>query len=128
MMNALRGDYAATLAAVPYTFDTTLGTIAQIELACGDRSITEVIGGVVNGRRAADQIALLAAALGAAGVADAQSVAKHASVPEAEAFVLALMAALGFRLTPRSADEGVDQGPLDGSNAGDAGASSRSAA
>ncbi|MCW6510986.1 GTA-gp10 family protein [Lichenifustis flavocetrariae] len=127
--NPLRGEFSATIGGVPSAFDTTLGTIARIEEACGGRSILDVVNGVVIGRRAADQMTLLSAALQATGQppAEAEAIAARATVPEAEAFILALMGALGFKLTPRAGEAG-EQGPLDGSSAGDAGASSPSAA
>jgi hypothetical protein len=125
--NPLRGEFSATIAGEPAAFDTTLGTIARIEEACGGRSVLEIVNGVVVGRRAADQMALLAAALQAAGRTprDAEAAARRATVPEAEAFILALMGALGFKLTPQA---GEAESPLDESSAGAAGASSRSAA
>jgi hypothetical protein len=125
----LRGEFTATVGGVPTAFDTTLGTIARIEESCGGRSVLEIVNAVVVGRRAADQIALLAAALQASGQpqTEAEAIARRATVPEAEAFVLALMGALGFKLTPRAA-EGGEQGPLDGSSGGGAGASSPLAA
>ncbi len=58
-LDTLRGAYAATLSGERQVFDTTLGTIARIEEACGGRSVMEVVTGVVTGRRAADQMALL---------------------------------------------------------------------
>jgi hypothetical protein len=125
--NALRGEFTATLAGEPIRFDTTLATVARIEEACGGRSVLEVVNAVVVGRRAADQIALLSAALGAAGCPEAEAVAARTTVPEAEAFVLALMGALGFRLTPRT-EAGEVADPLAGPSAGADGALSRSAA
>lgn len=127
MTNSLRGEFAATIAGERIAFDTTLGTVARIEASCGDRSIMAVIGGVVTGRRAGDHIALLAAALAASGHSDPQAGAAATTVSEAEAFILALMGALGFTLVPR-AGEGAAADPLDGSSAGVAGAPSRSAA
>ncbi len=126
MTSSLRGEYIATLGGASFAFDTTLGTIARIEEACGGRSIMDIVGEVVIGRRAADQMALLAAALHAAGHAEAA--AARATVAEAEAFILALMGALGFRLAPRGEAAAPDQSPLAGSNDGDDGANSRSAA
>lgn len=131
MTNSLRGEYKAVIGGVPFAFDTTLGTIARIEEACGGRSILQIISGVVTERRAADQIALLAAALHASGkdAAEAGAAAARATVPEAEAFVLALMGALGFKLTSRAGEDGAgDRDPLDGASAGDGGGSSPSAA
>jgi hypothetical protein len=127
--NTLRGEFAATLDGETIRFDTTLATVARIEEACGSRSILEVVNGVVIGRRAADQIALLSAALQATGrsAPDAEAAAARATVPEAEAFVLALMGALGFKLTPR-AEGGEAPDPLAVSSAGAVGAPSRSAA
>lgn len=131
MTSSLRGEYKATIGGASFAFDTRLGTIARIEDACGGRSILQVISGVVTERRAAEQITLIAAALQAAGksAAEAGSVAAHATVPEAEAFVLALMGALGFKLAARAGEGGAGgQDPLDGSSAGDDGGSSLSAA
>ena len=127
MTNSLRGEYSATIAGMPLRFDTTLGTMAQVEEACGGRSILELLGNVVGGRRAVDQMTLLAAALKAGGHQEAA--AARATVAEAEGFVLALMGALGFRVAPRD-EEGApeEQGPLPGSSAGDAGVNSPSAA
>lgn len=127
MTNSLRGEYSATIAGTPHAFDTTLGSIARIEEICGGRSILELLGEVVGARRAADQMALLGAALKASGHAEAT--AARATVAEAEGFVLALMGALGFRLTPKD-QEGApaEQGPLPGSSDGGAGGSSHSAA
>ena len=125
-INSLRGEYTSTLAGERFTFDTTLGTIACIEEACGGRSITDVLATVVGGRRAADQLALLGAALKAGGHDEAA--AAHATLPEAEAFILALMGALGFRLAPREEGEAAAQNPLAESDDGGTGASSRSAA
>jgi hypothetical protein len=127
--NALRGEFIASLGGDPIAFDTTLGTIARLEDACGGRSVLEVVNGVVVSRRAADQIALLTATLLAAGrpTAEAERMARLATVPEAEAFILALMGALGFKLTPQAAAAG-ESDPLDGAPAGSDGAPSRSAA
>lgn len=125
----LRGEFTAPIGGKTYSFGTTLGAIAQIEANCGDRSIMEIVGSVVSGRRAAEQLALIAAALKVTGVTDAETVAATADVPEAEGFTLALMGALGFRLTPRGGEgSSADAPPLPASNAGGAGASSRSAA
>jgi hypothetical protein len=127
--NTLRGEFAATLGGEVLRFDTTLATVARIEELCGGKTILEAVNGVVIGRRAADQIALLAAALQAMGrsAPEAGAMAARATVPEAEAFILALMGALGFKLTPRGeAGEGAD--PLAGMSAGDDGGASRSAA
>ena len=126
MTNSVRGDYTAMLGGIPFTFDTTLGTVARIEEACGGRSIMELVGNVVSGRRAADQMALLAAALRASG--HAEPAAARATVAEAEAFILGLMQALGFRLAPTNGEGATQDGPLAGSNAGGDGANSPSAA
>ena len=127
MTNSLRGEYSTVIDGAPHAFDTTLGTIARIEEACDGRSILDLLGGVVGARRAADQMALLAAALKANGHTEAA--AARATVAEAEGFVLALMGALGFRLTPKDGEGAPEgQGPLPGSSAGDAGASSPSVA
>lgn len=125
----LRGTFTASLGGCQASFDTTLGTIARIEEGCGSRSIMEIVNGVVLGRRATDQMALLAAALQATGKSadEAGAAAARATVPEAEVFILALMGALGFKLTAR-AEEAEGSGPLDESSAGAAGASSPSAA
>lgn len=131
MTNSLRGEYKATIGGAVFAFDTTLGTIARIEEACGRRSILQVISGVVTERRAADQIALLTGALHAAGKGEAEAgaAAARATVPEAEAFVLALMGALGFKLAARAGEGGAgDKDPLDEPSAGDDGGSSPSAA
>ena len=127
--NSLRGEFAATLAGDLYRFDTSLGTIAQIEEACGGRAIVTIVNDVVIARRAADQAALIAAALATRGcpAEDAIRLAARTTVPEAEAFILALMGALGFALQPREGRSG-EPIPLDGSSAGAAGAPSRSGA
>ena len=128
-INALCGEFTATLAGVPHRFNTTLGTIATLEALCGGRSVMEIVGTVVSGRRATDQLALIAAALQAEGVADAATIAAAVDVPEAEAFTLGLMEALGFRLVPRGGEASpAEPGPLAGSTDGDAGASSPSGA
>ena len=125
--NLLRGEFSATFSGNPARFDTTLGTVARIEELCGGRSILEVVNAVVTGRRAVDQMTLLAGALKAIGraPAEAEAIAARATVPEAEAFILALMGALGFTLTPAPAEE---RDPLDGSPGGDGGGNSPLAA
>ena len=127
MINTLRGEFEATLGGERVAFDTTLGTIAKIEDRCGDLPIVEIINKVVFGRRARDQMTLLAAAITATGRSDgdADALAARASVSEAESFILALMGALGFEVAPRR-EESVDR-PLDGASSGVAGASSPSA-
>lgn len=124
--NSLRGEFTVPIGGTPAGFDTTLGTVARIEELCGG-AILEVVNRVVTGRRAADQMALLSGALKAGGrsAEEAEALAERATVPEAEAFILALMGALGFALTPEP-QEGRD--PLDGSPAGDGGGNSPSAA
>ena len=127
--NPLRGEFATSLAGEPYQFDTSLGTIAQIEEACGGRAIVAIINDVVIGRRAADQAALIAAMLTTRGcpAEDATRLAARATVPEA--FILALMGALGFALQPRNGEgRSGEPTPLDGSSAGAVGAPSLSAA
>ena len=123
--NILRGEFTATLGGSPVRFDTRLGTVALIEEHCGGRAILEVVNTVVTGRRAAEQMALIAGALGAVGHTEAEALAARTTVPEAEAFILALMGALGFELTPHAAEE---RDPLDGAPAGAAGGNSPSAA
>ena len=110
-------------------FDTRLSTVAAIEQACGDRAVVEVLNRVIAGRRARDQIPLIAAALAAAdpAQADPESVAASATVSEAEAFVLALVFALGLTVAGERR-EGNGDGPLDRTSDGADGASSRSAA
>ena len=102
--NRLRGEFAATFGDEALTFDTSLGTIALIEERCGGVSIVESINKAVFGRRAADQMALIAGALAATGHGDADTRAAHSTVVEAEAFVLALMTALGFEVAPKRED------------------------
>ncbi len=127
-LNALRGEFAASIAGEPCRFDTRLATVAAIEEACGDRPIAEVLNGVILGRRAKDLMPLIEAALRAADPwrDDPALLAAQATVEEAEAFVLALILALGFTVGGRT--EGSDAPPLDGAPDGGAGASSRSAA
>lgn len=127
MINSLRGEFQAAIGGEPIRFDTTLGTIASIEDRCGDTGIVEIINKAVFGRRARDQIALLAAALAVKGCGgeEAEARAASASVAEAEAFILALMGALGFEVAPRRLEEAR---PLDGASVGRDGAGSRSAA
>ena len=126
MINMLRGEFTAVLAGETHAFDTTLATIAAIEEACEGRSIMEIVSGVVVGRRAADQIALLAAALRAAGRSptEATALARRTTVPEAEAYVLALMGALGFKVARSGEGEAAGQVPLDEAPAGASGGSS----
>lgn len=127
MINALRGEFEASLDGRPYGFDTKLGTIAAIEGRCGDAGIVEILNTAVFGRQTKDRIALLAAALSATGVADpeAERLAAAASMSEAEAFILALMGALGFDIAARRDEEAR---PLDGASDGGGGGSSPSAA
>ena len=128
-VNTLRGEFTTPIAGEPCRFDTRLATIAAIEEACGDRAVVEVLNGIVLGRRARDLIPLIAAALAAAEPwrADPQGQAAQASVEEAEAFVLALILALGFSIG-EGRREPPDARPLDGAPDGGAGANSRSAA
>ena len=105
-VNALRGEFAAVLAGERVAFDTTLQTVALIEERCGGVPIVQAIEKAVFGRRAADALALIAGALRAVGREDAEALAARTASVEAEAFVLALMAALGFELQRRLAGEG----------------------
>lgn len=105
-VNALRGEFTAVLAGERIAFDTTLQTIALIEERCGGVPIVQVIEKAVFGRRAADTLALIAGALAAVGREDAEALAAQTASVEAEAFMLALMAALGFELARRPAGEG----------------------
>ena len=105
-VNALRGEFAAVLAGERVAFDTTLQTVALIEERCGGVPIVSAIEKAVFGRRAADALALIAGALGAMGRHDAEALAGRTAAVEAEAFVLALMAALGFAVARREAGEG----------------------
>ena len=123
--NRLRGEFSAVFDGHTIAFDTTLATVARIEDGCGGHTILEMVNRVVTGRRAADQMLLLTAALAAVGHAEAEALAAKATVPEAEAFLLALMGALGFTLTR---EPGAVSDPMDGSPAGDAGGNSPSAA
>lgn len=128
-INTLRGEFEATIAGELCRFDTRLSTIAALEAACGDRAIVEVLNGIIVGRRARDQIPLLAAALACAEPPHPQpdALAANANVGEAEAFVLALIFALGFTVGAGST-KGGDGAPLDGASTGGAGGSLRSAA
>ena len=125
MINALRGQFEVPIAGGLRCFDTCLGSIAAIEESCGDLSIVEIVNRAVFGRRARDQRALIAAALVTTGegAAEADALAGRASVAEAEAFILALMGALGFEIAPRR--EGGDV-PLAGGSSGAGGGSSPS--
>ncbi len=127
MINALRGEFEAAIGGDLIAFDTALGTVATIEERCGDLPIVELVNKAVFGRRARDQMALLAAAIAATGrsTEEAATLAARASVAETERFILALMGALGFEVT-RAVGEGAER-PLDGANSGDVGGSSRSA-
>lgn len=127
-INTLRGEFEATIAGELCRFDTRLSTIAAMEAACGDRAIVEVLNGIIVGRRARDQIPLLAAALASAEPPHPrpEDLAAKANIGEAEAFVLALIFALGFTVGAGSA-KGGDGGPLDGTSTGGAGGSLRSA-
>lgn len=127
-INPMRGEFELPVAGEPCRFDTRLSTVALIEVACGDRAIVEILNGIIAERRARDVMPLLAAALVAAGRGpdEAEALAAAATVGEAEAFVLALVFALGF--TVGRPAEGGGAPPLAGPSSGGAGASSRSAA
>ena len=129
VINSLRGEFETTIAGELRRFDTRLSPIAAIEEACGGRAVVEVLNGVILGRRARDQIPLISAALAASDPErdDAEERAAPATVGEAEAFVLALVFALGFKVADRGTGEGAGV-PLDASRNGRAGASSPSAA
>ncbi len=129
-INTMRGEFEAVIAGDLHRFDTRLSTIAAIEDACGGRAVVEVLNGIIVGRRAKDQIPLLAAALAATGEAreTAEGRAARATVGEAEAFILAFIFALGFTVGPTAAAGGEHAVPLDGRRSGATGAPSRSAA
>ncbi len=121
--NAMRGEFEASVAGTLHRFDTTLASVAAIEDRCGDASIVDILNRAVTGRRARDLSDLLTAALAASGLAPdaASSLAGGASLAEAESFVLALIAALGFEVGRRERD---GERPLAGaSNGGDGGSS-----
>lgn len=124
----MRGEFESEVGGERIAFDTNLGTIAAIEDRCGDLPIVEIVNKAVFGRRARDQMALLAAALGTTGrtIEDADALAARAGVLEAERFILALMSALGFEVARRQ-QEGAER-PLGGASSGAAGGSSPSAA
>lgn len=126
-VNPLRGEFAAVLAGERVAFDTTLQTVALIEERCGGVPIVAAIEKAVFGRRAADGMALIAGALAAVGRDDAEAMAARTAAVEAEAFVLALMAALGFEVARRPAGEGGQDPFRDAPKAGAAGAASPSA-
>ncbi len=125
-LNPSRGEFEAVLGGAAVAFDTTLGTIAAIEARHGDDTIVAILNKAVFGRRAADQAALIAAALAAMGSAPeaAQALAARTSVTEAENFVLALMGALGFQISSRAEAGGGRDLPLGRASAGGAGGSS----
>lgn len=129
--NRLRGEYTAILCGEALAFDTSLGTVALIEERCGGVGIVEAINKAVFGRRAADQMALIAGALTASGHDDPEGLAARSATVEAEAFVLALMEALGFEVVRKR--EGSAAGPFaetppsTGKPPGAAGEASRSA-
>jgi hypothetical protein len=129
MINPLRGEFEAVLAGESCRFDTRLATIAAIEAACGNRAVVEVLNDIILGRRAKDQMALIAAALASVDPQreDAEQCAGRATVGEAEAFILALVFALGFTITAPKGEKGESH-PLAGPSAGGAGGSLRSAA
>lgn len=129
--NRLRGEFTAIIGGEMLAFDTALGTVALIEDRCGGVSIVDAINKAVFGRRAADQMALIAGALAAMGHADPETRAARSAAVEAEAFVLALMEALGFEVVRKA--EGSAAGPFaeaptsTGRPPGAAGEASRSA-
>lgn len=127
-INPMRGEFELPVAGEPCRFDTRLSTIALIEAACGDRPIVEILNAIIVARRARDVMPVLAAALVAAGrgPAEAEALAASATVGEAEAFVLALVFALGFSVGREG--DGAGTPPLAGASSGGAGVSSRSAA
>ena len=125
--NPLRGEFAAVLAGERVAFDTTLRTVALIEERCGGVPIVAAVEKAVFGRRAADTLSLIAGALAAMGRDDAETLAADTASVEAEAFVLALMAALGFELARRVAGEGAQDPFPDAPTGGAAGAASPSA-
>ena len=129
--NALRGEFAAVLAGERVAFDTTLRTVALIEERCGGVPIVRAIETAVFGRRAADTLALIAGALAAMGRPAAEALAGRTASVEAEAFVLGLMAALGFELGRRPDREGaalpLAKAPASAPPSGGAGAASPSA-
>ena len=127
MISRLKGEFEAVLGGEPVRFDTRLGTIASIEELCGDLGIVEIVNKAVFSGRTRDRIGLLSASLRAKGCPadEADRRAGDATLDEAEAFILALMGALGFEVAPRRAGEAR---PLDGASAGGSGASSPSAA
>ncbi len=114
MINTMRGEFEALIAGKRYRFDTRLSTVASIEAACGDRAVVDVLNGIIVGRRVRDQIPLLGAALACADPApeDPTQAAAQATVGEAEAFILALVVALGFKVGAREGRGGT-QPPLD---------------
>ena len=129
-VNAMRGEFAAVLGGERVVFDTTLRTVALVEERCGNVPIVAAIEAAVFGRRAADALALIAGALAAMGRPDAEALAGRTSAVEAEAFVLGLMAALGFEVARRPGGEATSApfAPAPSvPKAGDAGAASRSA-
>ena len=114
-VNTLRGEFVATLAGEDLRFDTTLATVATMEDRCGGVAIVEAVNRAVFGRRAADHQALVAGALIAQGRRDAETLAARTSLAEAEAFILALMGALGFAVTRKARHEtGAGAGAGDG--------------
>ena len=128
--NRLRGEYSANLGGELLAFDTSLGTVALIEERCGGVNLVEAINKAVFGRRAADQMALIAGALTASGHDDPETCAARTAAVEAEAFVLALMEALGFEVVrkPEESAAGPFATPTStGKPPGAAGEASRSA-
>ena len=128
VVNTMRGEFEAAVAGEFFRFDTRLSTVAAIEAACGDRAIVDVLNGIIAGRRARDQIPLIEAALAAADPAceNVAALAGRATVGEAEAFILALIFALGFTVGAKGEAAG-GPAPLDARSNGASGAASRSA-
>jgi hypothetical protein len=132
MINSMRGEFEALLAGEMQAFDTNLGTIAAIEDACGDASIVDILDRCVFGRRAGPRMALITAALMAGGrdKAAAERLSARTASAEAEAFILAMMRALGFEIAAKAPGNVADGGetggarPLDGASAGGAGGNS----
>lgn len=129
VINTARGEFETAIAGEMVRFDTKLSTVAAIEQACGDRAVVAVLNDIIAGRRARDQIPLIAAALTAADPArpDPEAFAASATVGEAEAFVVALVFALGLTVAGERRGGGIEI-PLDRSSDGTDGASSPSAA
>lgn len=129
VINTARGEFETAIAGEMVRFDTRLSTVAAIEQACGDRAVVAVLNDIIAGRRARDQIPLIAAALAAADPArpDPEAFAASATVGEAEAFLLALVFALGLTVAGERREGGTEV-PLDRLSDGADGASSPLAA